>query len=107
MRSRHIEEVAPELGRAGYRWVGGCDHVTRDEKGVDSLGPDRVEQPAEEEAMLILALDPLENVAKVPVTGLEDAQAHRGTSYGGDRQGSRTERWSGHGFLENTSKSHL
>jgi len=62
MRSRHIEEVAPALGRAG-RWVGGCDDVTRDEKGVDSLGPDRVEQPAEEEAMLILALDPVGNVA--------------------------------------------
>jgi hypothetical protein len=58
-------------------------------EGVDGLGLDRVEQPVEKEAMLILALDPVENVAEVPVTGVEDAQAHRGTSYGVDRRGSR------------------
>jgi hypothetical protein len=58
-------------------------------EGVDGLGLDRVEQPVEKEAMLILALDPVENVAEVPVTGVEDAQAHRRTSYGDDRRGSR------------------
>jgi hypothetical protein len=35
--------------------------------------------------MLVLSLDPMENVPQVPVAGVENTQGHRVASYGGDR----------------------
>jgi hypothetical protein len=70
------KKVVPKLRRAGGR-VCRVEDVARDEQGVDGLCFERIKQPVEEDTMLVLALDPMENMPKVPVAGVEKSQGHR------------------------------
>jgi hypothetical protein len=77
------KELVPKLRRAGGR-VCRVEDVARDEQGVDGLSFERIKQPVEKDAMFVLALDPMENMPKVPVAGVKNTQGHRVASYGGD-----------------------
>jgi len=72
---------APAQGidtKASSRWRRACciEDVSCDEQSVDGLSFERIKQPVEKDAMLILALDPMENMPKVPVAGVKNAQGH-------------------------------
>ena len=77
------KEMVPKLRRAGGR-VCRVEDVARDKQGVDSFGFERIKQPVEEDTMLVLALDPMEDMPKMPVAGVKNTQGHWVASYGGD-----------------------
>ena len=79
------KELVLKLRRADGRAC--CvEDVSCDEQSVDGLSFERIKQPVEKDSMLILALDPMENMPKVPVTGVKNSQGQRAASYGGDRR---------------------
>src|ERR1039457_505125 len=66
------KELVPKPGCACWR-VCRVEDVARDKQGIDGLSFERIKQPVEEDTMLVLALDPMENVPKVPIAGVENA----------------------------------
>jgi len=82
------EEVVPELGRTGGR-IGRVEDVACDQQSVDGLSFQRIKKPVEKDTVLVLALDPMEDMPKVPVARVENTQGHRAASYGGDQGGVR------------------
>jgi hypothetical protein len=72
---RPPKELVPKLRRAGRRAC--CiEDVSCDKQSIDGLSFERIKQPVEKDAMLILALDPMENMPKVPVAGVKNTKGH-------------------------------
>jgi hypothetical protein len=69
------KKVIPKLRSAGGR-VCRVEDVARDEERIDGLTFERIKQPREKVAMLVLAFDSMENMPKVPVAGVENTQGH-------------------------------